>query len=423
MDALLLTSIAIMAPVSIDHVKVEVGDGTVIEDTTVVLDGDRILSLGKPAPQEAQHIDGRGKALTPGLAEVLCQLGLTEVGMEKRTNDDRLKASTLTPGFRAPEGFNPLSPRIPISREGGVTSAITGPDGNGIIFGTGNWFDLTGLFSSRPDPSHPTAMFGAVGSGAAQSSSGARGGIWLALRQLVDDTRYYQRNRAAYDRGNAHPLSLSPLHLAAFLPVLEGRLPLVLEADRASDILTAIQFAEENGIRLVIASGTEAWRVADRLAAKKIPVILHPSMQLPYSYESLLARDDAATLLWKAGVPVIISAGDFDQNIRRLRQEAGVAVAWGLPHEEALRAITSRPAEVFGKAAELGTVAAGKRANVVLWSGDPFELSSRAERIWIDGTEQSHDNRQRQLVRRYFKEAEQQAAKKDGRQAAPKQVR
>ncbi|MEE8409578.1 MAG: imidazolonepropionase [Myxococcota bacterium] len=392
-------------PTIIEDVRVETGDGRVIEHAHVVIAGGRIKhvapSTGIPVDLEGERIRAAGKTLTPGLIETRSNLGLVEISLVKPTRDFSLAAGNLKPGFAATDGFNPASVLIPIARAGGITSAIASPRG-GIIAGTGSWIELTGRLDSRPDPAAPVAMFGAVGERAAAGAGGARGGVWLRLRQLVEDTRFYRANRASFSRGQARPLILSPLDLEAMIPVIEGRLPLVLEAHRASDILTALEFAQTNRIRLVILGGTEAWRVTDELVKAKVPVILTPSEAGPWGFEALGARDDAAALLERAGVTLILSSGGWTHNMGRLRQEAGIAVAYGLPHAAAIRAITSRPAEVFGHGKDLGVIAQGMRANVVLWSGDPLEVTTVATAVWIDGVRQSLDTRQRRLVDRYL---------------------
>ena len=388
------------APVAIEGARVEVGDGTVLEHATVVVDHGRIVSVGTgAAPAGAERVDGRGKVLSPGLVETLCQIGVSEVFQEEATVDARLHDGALLPGFRVADGFNPLSAHIPTARGEGITSVVVSPTG-AVVYGTGAWADLTGTLSSRPDPATPAAMFGGIGAEAAQAASGARGGVWLRLRQLVEDARFYRQNRAAFDRGDSRQLVVSPLHLAAMQPVLDGRIPLVLDADRASDILAAIAFGKAEGVRVVIAGGAEAYVVRRELAAAKVPVILRPADLMPGSFDALRARDDAPMLLAQAGVPLVITSGTFTE--RRARQEAGIAAANGLPHADAVRAITSRPAEVFGKAGEVGMVRAGLRANLVLWSGDPLEVTTAAERVWIDGVPMSLDNRQRRLVERYL---------------------
>jgi len=383
-----------------ENVRVEVGDGTVLERATVVIRDGRILSVGTgPAPAGAQRIDGTGKVLTPGLIEVRTRLGLVEVEQESVSTDDSVTEAPFTPGLRAGDGFNPSSLWIPVTRTEGITSAITQPTG-GVLHGTGAWIELTGRLSAAPDPSRPVSMHGAISSAAAELVGSARGNLWLMLRQVFEDARLLLANPAAFDANRTRPLSLPPLHLRALQPVLRKEIPLVLQASRASDVLAALAFAREQDLRIVISGGEEAWRVAKELAAAKVPVILTPSDQDPHSFDTLLARQDAAAVLDKAGVTLMFSS-TVGVSPRRARQEAGLAVAHGLPRERALLGITSVPAQIFGRT-EVGLIAAGKRANLVLWSGDPLEVTTLAERIFIGGEEMSPVTRQTRLRDRYL---------------------
>jgi imidazolonepropionase-like amidohydrolase len=390
-----------LSQVAIEHVRVEVGDGRALDDVTVLLSGGKVQAVGASVavPSGAARVDGRGKVLTPGFIELHSTIGLKEVDLEPSTTDDGLDGMLLAPGFRATDGFNPQTAWIPFAREEGLTSVVVAPT-HGLLAGTGVWVPLTGKLDAMPDPKAPTAMFGAVGSGAADAAGGARGGVWLKLREAFADARAYGKNRAAFEQNRWRPLALSPLHLEALQPVVTGKLPLVLAVDRASDILTALTFAKDEGVRLVVLGGAEAWLVSKQLAQAKVPVVLVPSEQLPASFEALYARDDAATLLAKAGVPLVLGCSDFQK--RRLRQEAGIAVAYGLDRAVALSAITLAPAKALGLEKDVGTVEAGKRADVVLWSGDPLELSTVAERVFIGGEEQPQGSRQRALVERYL---------------------
>lgn len=391
---------------AIENVRVEVGDGTVLEKATVVVaDDGRVLDVGPAAkvPPGAERIDGAGRVLTPGFIETQSQMGLTEVLMEETTNDHGFTSTTPepTPGLRAADGFNPFSVRIPITREEGVTTVITSPTGT-LLYGLGYVVDLTGTPDSAPDPRAPVALFGGISEHDTAAAGQSRGGLWLKLRGILDDARFFQRNRAAFDRGDARELGLPRAHLEALLPVVDGKLPLVLVAHRASDILAAIQLKREEKIDVIVAGGAESWKVREALAEAKVPVIYQPSIQGPRAFETLLARDDTAALLEQAGVTLILSAGeDWDENSRRLRQEAGIAVAHGLDRDAALRAMTDTPARVFGWR-DRGRVAKGRRADLVLWSGDPLELSTVAERVWIAGRPMSLDNRQRELAKRYL---------------------
>lgn len=402
MNPLSLLVAVSLSQVAIEHVRVEVGDGRALDDVTVVLSGGKVQAVGASvaAPPAATRVDGRGKVLTPGFIELHSTIGLAEVSLEPSTTDDGLDGQLLVPGFRAADGFNPQSTWIPFAREEGLTSVVAAPT-HGLLAGTGVWVPLTGRLDAMPDPKAPVAMFGAAGSGAADAAGGARGGTWLKLREAFADARAWGKNKAAFEQNRWRPLALSPVHLEALWPVVTGKLPLVLAVDRASDILAALTFAKEEGVRLVVLGGAEAWLVAKPLAAAKVPVVLVPSEQVPGSFDTLRARDDAATLLAQAGVPLVLGCSDFQK--RRLRQEAGIAVAYGLDRATALSAITLMPAKALGLEKELGTIEVGKRADVVLWSGDPLELSSVAEQVFIAGEAQPFDGRQRALVERYLK--------------------
>ena len=239
--------------------------------------------------------------------------------------------------------------------------------------------------------------------------------MWLRLREILDDARYYLKNKGAYDKGQMRATTMSDMNMAAMALVLKREIPLVVKVHRASDILQTLAFAKEQNIRVVLNGASESWRVAEEIREADVSVILQPSIQAPFGFQALYARDDLATLLQAAGVDVIITAGiERDQNIRRLRQEAGIAVAHGLPWQSALSSITQRPAQLFGRT-DIGAVAVGKRGTVVLWSGDPLELSTRAEVVLIDGVEYSTNNRQRMLAKKYLKlvkKAEPKEAKK-----------
>ena len=401
MNMLLLAPFLLLQSTAVEHVRVQVGDGTVLQNATVVWDKGNIVAVGPnvTVPEGAERIEGRNKILTPGLIETRSHLGVSEVDEEGSTGDTQLEKDFATPALRVADGFNHASIRIPVAREAGITAAIVMPEGR-ILHGTGSWVHLTGLLSDRPDPTQPIAMFGSI-SRLASGTSPARGGIWLALREYIEDARYYQRNRAAFDKGDARGLSLRPHHLAALLPVLDGKLPLVLEANRATDIVAAVELARAEKLKLVIAGGAEAWQVAPLLASANVPVILHPTHAEPSSFEQLGARVDAARLLHAAHVTLLLAAGEANTEVPRLRQEAGLAVAYGLPYEAALPAITSTPARVFGRDKDEGLVAAGKHANLVLWDDDPLETTTLAEKVWIDGVLQNAPSRQQLLVERY----------------------
>jgi imidazolonepropionase-like amidohydrolase len=393
-------SVALSATV-IENVKVEVGDGTVLENAFVVFEAGKIVSVGTgaPAQKDLTHVNGQGKVLTPGLIDSMSQVGLSEVQLESQTQDVSFHHMPLVPGFQAARGFNPLSVWIPVERESGVTTAILVPSG-GLLAGEAHVVSLTGALDSMPDVSSPIASVGSVTHGASGDVGGSRGALWLALREVFAEARLYAKNKKAYEENRLRPLRLSQVHLEALQSVLAKKTPLMLEANRASDMLSALSFAKDEGVRLIITGAAEGHLVAAQLKAAKVPVVVTPSNQIPASFDQLYARDDLAGLLDQAGVDVVIAAQDNSH--RRLRQEAGIAVAYGLNRSHALATITSKPAAALGLT-QVGMVKIGMRADLVLWSGDPLELSTVAEHIFIDGKEQSLETRQGKLVKRYLK--------------------
>jgi len=181
--------------------------------------------------------------------------------------------------------------------------------------------------------------------------------------------------------------------------VLHGQLPFIAIANRRSDIETALRLAREFKLRLILGGAQEAWEIAGTIAAAGVPVIVEPLDNIP-SYDALGVRYENAALLAKAGVKIVLMETDT-HNSRNLKQEAGNAVSYGLPWDQALRAITLSPAEVFGVADRYGSLDAGKVANVVVWSGDPFEFSTAVEHVYIRGKEIPLTSRQRELFERY----------------------
>jgi imidazolonepropionase-like amidohydrolase len=230
----------------------------------------------------------------------------------------------------------------------------------------------------------------------------SRGDLLLRLRQLLDDARTYGLKKVAFERAATRPFVVSRLHLEALQPVLAGKLPLLVAVDRASDIQALLDLAHEYRLRVIVQGGAEAWRVAPALAAAKVPVLVSALDNIPSSFDVLGSRQENAALLRRAGVPVVITAGAVETfNVRNVKQHAGNAVAYGLPWDEALRAVTLTAAEAFGVADTVGSLAVGKAANVVVWSGDPFEFTTTVEHVYIRGVEHVERSRQDLLSDRY----------------------
>jgi imidazolonepropionase-like amidohydrolase len=218
---------------------------------------------------------------------------------------------------------------------------------------------------------------------------------------MLDDARTYAATKAAYDRNQSRALAGSRLDLAALGQVVRGRQPLAVHVDREADILAALDLARDEKIRIVILGGAEAWRVGAALAAAKVPVLIDPTDNLPSSFDSLQSRLDNAARLAQAGVRVGITLRGESHNARTLRQRAGLAAAWGLPHDEALAAASRNVAQAFGMEARYGTLEPGKVANVVVWTGDPLEISTQVAHVFVGGEEMPLVSRQTELRERY----------------------
>ncbi|MBM4283348.1 MAG: hypothetical protein FJ137_22265 [Deltaproteobacteria bacterium] len=386
---------------------VEVGDGTRLVEASVVVDEGAIVDVlpsSSPPPAGVRRVDGRGKVLTPGLVAVGSQVGLFDVGMEP-DHDDSDHDGAATPGFVAGHGYNPHAVHVAVDREEGVTTAVLAPAARKLFAGEGVAVALSGRLDDRPDTSRPVAQFGAFDGAVAGAWGGSRGGLVLGARELFDDVRLYRARPREFDRGDSRPLRLSPVHLAALGRVIDGgKVPWVVHVDRASDLLTVLDLAAAHRLRVVVDGGAEAWLVADRLRQDGVPVIVRPSAAGQLSFDALSARDDLAAALHAAGVRVVVAAWATDMGTSRLRQEAGLAVQNGLPRDAALAAITATPAALFvdtpGQPPR-GVVQKGARADLVLWSGDPLEVLTVAEHVWVAGVEDPTPSRPRQLAERY----------------------
>lgn len=373
--------------------------GPRIENATVLVRDGAIVAVGRDVavPAGARVIDARGKVVTPGLFNAGTQLGLTEISAVQSNNEGRLSGNEVAASFNVAGGINPFSQLIPVTRIEGVTTALSAPDG-GLISGQAVVIDLAGETVAEMLASPRAVMVANIAEKGA--GGGSRAGVIARLRRVLDDAREYQRRRADYQRAQIQPLGAPAADLEALQPVLAGTLPLAIRASRRSDIAAALDLAADYRIRLIIADGAEAWTLADRLAAARVPVILSPLTNIP-SYDALGARYGNAGLLARAGVRVALMGEDGSHNSRLVRQEAGNAVSYGLSWDEALRAVTLTPAEIYGLGARYGSLEPGKVANLVVWSGDPFEFSTRVETVLIRGKEIPLTSRQTELRDRY----------------------
>ena len=373
-----------------------------IEHGTVVIRDGKIVAVGADVaiPADAKRIDASGKMVTPGIIDPESVFGLNEVDQVTQTQDSTLTSTRFTAAFDPTEGINPRSMVIPVNRIEGVTRAVVAPNaGSSILDGRGSIISLDGVQGYVLKD--PAALFVTLGEAGQKLAGGARGGALEILREALQDARDFGANRAAYDKAGRRAYALSRPDLEALQPALKGEMPVVVQVDRASDIQAALNLAAEFKLKLIVSGGAEAWMVADALAKAKVPVILNPMRDLPEAFESLGARLDDAALLQKAGVVIAFEVGDTHKSWN-VKQYAGNAVAYGLPWLEAVKAITLNPARIYGMDKSVGTLDAGKDADLVVWSGDPLELTSFADAVFIRGKPVAMTSRQTELRDRYL---------------------
>ena len=381
--------------------------GPKIERGTVLIRDGKIVAVGAnvAVPAGAQRVDATGKWVTPGLVNAATQLGVVEVGAVAETRDASANRDEgVAASFKVSDGLNPASVLIVPARNEGVTTVVVVPQG-GLVAGQAAVIDLVEGPASNMIRRDPAAMVAQLGN-ANQAGVGARGEVIARMRELFTDVRAYRRNRASFDRGDSRELAASRADLEALIPVLDGRLPMMLAVDRAADIDAALALAREFGLKIIIGGGSEAWQVAPRLAAARVPVLTGAMNNIPGSFASLGNRQENPALLRKAGVTVAVigNAGGGDEegfNVRNIKYEAGNAVAFGMSWDDALRAVTLAPAEIFGVADRVGSLAVGKDANVVVWGGDPFELLTTVEAVYVRGRRVGSPSRQDMLMQRY----------------------
>jgi len=400
--------------------------GEIPSGVVVIRDG-RIqsVSAGGTAPAGARVIDAQGGVVTPGFFATSSQLGGVEVGA--LGNDLGVDNPDVSAAFDVSYGLDADSTVIPTARLGGITRAIVVPhtsgggggahahddSGSADFAGSGPSSVSHALFAGQAAVIHlaegtdilvkpRVGMVVPFGRAGARISGGARGAEIVALKALLQDVRDYARNRDAVRRGGYREMSLSIADLEALVPVVEGRMPIIAEVHKASDIRALLRLAREEGLKVIVSGGEEAWKVAPDLAAAKVPVLLYPQANLPSSLEVRAATLENAARLDAAGVVVAIEAAEgAAHRARETRYNAGIAVANGMPYDAALRAVTINPARIFGVGDRVGSLEAGKEADVVVWNGDPFEPLTQPTAVFIRGEQQPMTARNLDLRDRY----------------------
>ena len=376
--------------------------GPKLANATVLVRDGRVVGVGTSVavPADATRIDASGKWVTPGLIDGAGQLGLVEISAVPGTREGSAQGDTIAAAFNVAEGINPASVLIPVTRIEGVTTALATPSGN-LVSGQAVLIDLDGATVEQMVIKSPVGVVADLSESGKADAGGSRARIVARLRQVFRDALEYERRKTDFSRAQMQPLSASAEDLEALLPVLHGRVALIAVANRRSDIETALRLAREFKLKLIIAGGAEGWEIAPAIAAAGVPVLVEPLDNIP-GYDALGIRYENAALLAKAGVQVALLETDT-HNARRLRQQAGNAVSYGMTWDQALRAVTLAPAEIFGVADRYGSLEPGKVANIVVWSGDPFEFTTGVEHVLIHGREIPLTSRQTELLQRYRK--------------------
>lgn len=405
--------------VAITGGTVVVGDGSdPVRSGTVVVRNGRIVAAGAnvAVPAGAQIVDATGQWVTPGIVGGFTRLGLVEVGAVSSTNDSSADESEFSAGLDVTPAINPLSSAIATNRTGGITRAVVAPETSNAIFGgQGAVIDLGADMDAVMRPR--AFQFVELGERGAARAGGSRSASHASFRNALNQAQLYARNPAGYG-GQSSDSLLNRVDAAALVPVVQGRVPLIVHVEQARDILNVIALrADYPRLDIILVGVSEGWTVAPQIAAAGIPVIASALNDLPAQFEQLAASQSNIGRMRDAGVRVAI--GMIDDNdahqIRYSTQYAGNLVALnnvpgatGLSWGEAFAAISSWPAEIMGLGNEIGSLRPGRRADVVIWDGDPLELSSNVDVMLIDGVQQPLTSRQTRLRDRYLSIDEQQ---------------
>lgn len=365
--------------------------GTLEGADLLIRDG-LIAAIGRNLPEKgARVIDGTGLQVTPGLMDSYANFGLMEIGRVSHSSDYLATDKRYGAAFDITPAINFSSTLMPQNRIHGLTHAIVRPVSYRLAFaGQGSAVRLGGSREARIIERN-LAVYATYGADSSKYVGGSRATAFMRLRHAFREAAAFEGSR------------LPPEDIQVLIALLKREKPLVVHVHRADDIRALLALQAEFGFGLVIAGASESWMVADKLAAAKVPVIVNPMNNIPSTFDRLGARLDVATLLHEKGVTVILSFVyvEHDYKAFLVRQVAGVAVAHGLPAIEAMKAMTVTPAEVFGFADRYGTLEVGKRADVVVWDGDPLELLTSATHVFIGGEVMPRAARSTRLRDRY----------------------
>jgi imidazolonepropionase-like amidohydrolase len=395
----------------------------VIENGVLVMQGGKITAVGPAGavnvPGDAQVIDASGMTIYPGLIDSETQLGLTEISAETMTNDLVELSDEIMPHMHTAEAFHAESVLIPVARLNGITNAVVAPESEDTLPGQDSFIQLWGASATEMllirDNALPLNFTGDQrrnkGAFEKRKYPSTRMGLAAQLRQAFIDAQDYKAKWSDYERKkadaaqNKKPEPLAPkrdLKSEALIPYLEGKKIIVLAAESPSDLETAVNLANEFKLKFVLNHISHSQPVLDYVAGLKVPVIVGPIYELPKEDERYDAVYSLPAQLYKRGVKIVFASYSA-HNVRNLPDAAGFATAFGLPHDEALKAITINAAEVWGVADQLGSLDVGKTANVVMANGDPLDVKTDVKQVFIQGRAVPMTDRQTQLRDEYSK--------------------
>ncbi len=399
-------------PIALVGGTIHTVSGPTIENGVVLFDKGKITAVGSNVtlPPGTEVIDVKGKHIYPGLIDARSNLGLTEIGAVRATND-LSEVGSIKPSIRAEAAVNPESELIPVTRANGVTTALTMPEG-GAISGTAavisldgwTWEDMTikapaGLVVNWPSMTINRAWWERR---TEEEQKKARDKSLTELRDAFREARAYMKAK----RSESNPsvsYHKTDLRWEAMAAVLEGKIPVLVNAEDVQQIQAAVAWADQENIKLVIVGGYDAWRTTDLLKAKNVPVIISPIQRTPWRRWE--AYDEPSTLpkkLYDAGVTYCIAGEGGASNERNLPYHAAMAASYGLPKDEALKSVTLYPAQILGIADREGSLEVGKDATFIVTDGDPLEIMSNVTMEFIQGKTISLQSRHTRFYDKYL---------------------
>jgi imidazolonepropionase-like amidohydrolase len=390
--------------------------GPVIESGTVVISNGKIAAVGAnvPIPTGAKVINAQGLSVYPGMIDGGTTLGLTEIG-SVAGSVDTAEIGDNNANIRVDVAIHPATSHVGVTRVNGITTVLTAPRG-GLIAGQSALINLDGWVPRDMVLRSPVAMhinwpgggggggFGFFGQGQSRSVTEVRREQERqidGLKKILRDAKAYADAKEARAKDPSLPRLETDLKKEALIPVVRGQMPVVVHANAERDIKAIIAFADEMKVKTILAGGVEAWRVADQLKAKNIPVIVGPVLRMPSRQDDGYDRQFAnAGLLAKAGVKIAFQTQD-SAHVRELPYHVGMAAAFGLPKEEALKSVTIHPAEIFGVSNLVGSIEKGKVANLIVTDGDPLEILTQVKHLFINGRQIPLTSRHTELYEKY----------------------